>query len=289
MRQAKPDRLAALDISCIVSQWTLCADPSVTDRVETGPPDQNSAPEPDAVPFAPIARDNLTGRVYQALRTALMEGRLWPGQRLKIRDLAAALRVSETPVREAVMQLVSERGLEMQANRAITVGRLSLAQYTELRRIRLELEGLAAAEAGSRATDAIVAQLEALNAAMFAAQDAQDWPEAVRLNWRFHHRVYRTAAMPELLGLIETLWLRNGPLLNYQYPHAPPTYPGRHRHLDVIDAMRARSPDAVRAAVIADTTEGGATLLHLLTEIEAGRVVIAQPHFAGAPPLALPT
>jgi DNA-binding GntR family transcriptional regulator len=260
----------------------------VTDPVETGPTAQNSAPEPDAVPFAPITRDNLTGRVYQALRTALMEGRLWPGQRLKIRELAAALRVSETPVREAVMQLVSERGLEMQANRAITVGRLSLAQYTELRRIRLELEGLAAAEAGPRATDAIVAQLEALNAAMFAAQDAQDWPEAVRLNWRFHHRVYRTAAMPELLGLIETLWLRNGPLLNYQYPHAPPTYPGRHRHLDVIDAMRARNPDAARAAVIADTTEGGATLLHLLTEIEAGRVVIAQPHFAGAPPLALP-
>ncbi|MBN8908320.1 MAG: GntR family transcriptional regulator [Rhodospirillales bacterium] len=41
--------------------------------------------------FAPIARDNLAGRVYEELRTALMEGRLWPGQRLKIRELAAAL------------------------------------------------------------------------------------------------------------------------------------------------------------------------------------------------------
>lgn len=237
------------------------------------------------VGFAPVARDNLTGRVYQELRTALLEGRLWPGQRLKIRELAAALQVSETPVREAVLQLVRERGLEMHPSRAITVGCLSLAQYTELRRIRLELEGLAAAEAAPRSTPEIVAELEQLHAALQAAEAAGDWPGAVRGNWRFHHRVYRTAAMPELLGMIETLWLRNGPLLNYQYPHAPPTYPGRHRHLDVIEAMQARDPDAVRAAIRNDTVEGGARLLRLLTEIDAGRIVIAQPHFI-APSLA---
>lgn len=241
-------------------------------------------PDPDRA-LAPIARDNLTGRVYEELRTALVEGRLWPGQRLKIRELAAALHVSETPVREAVMQLVRERGLEMHPNRAITVARLSLAQYTELRRIRLELEGLAAAEAAPRGTPGTVAELEALHEQLLAALDAQDWPAAVRTNWRFHHTVYRTAAMPELLGIIETLWLRNGPLLNYQYPHAPPTYPGRHRHLDVIEAMRARDPAALRQAICDDTVEGGASLLQLLTDIDAGRVVIGQPHFA-TPPLA---
>jgi DNA-binding GntR family transcriptional regulator len=237
----------------------------------------------NAPDFAPIARDNLTSRVYEELRTALMEGRLWPGQRLKIRDLSAALRVSETPVREAVMQLVRERGLEMQTSRAITVVRLTLGQYTELRRIRLELEGLAAAEAAPCSTQAVVEELEALNAKLLAAEAAQDWAEAVRANWRFHHRVYRTAGMPELLGIIETLWLRNGSLLNYQYPHAPPTYPGRHRHLDIIEGMRACDPAAARAAVVSDTVEGGARLLNLLTDIEAGRVVIAQPHFTGPP------
>ena len=238
---------------------------------------------PDQPAFAPIARDNLTTRVYQELRTALMEGRLWPGQRLKIRDLAAALSVSETPVREAVMQLVRERGLEMQTSRAITVVRLTLGQYTELRRIRLELEGLAAAEAAPRSTPAIVEELEALNAELSAAEAARDWPAAVRANWRFHYRVYRTAEMPELLGIIETLWLRNGPLLNYQYPNAPPTYPGRHRHLDIIDAMRARDPAAVRTAVVNDTIEGGARLLRLLTDIETGKVVIAGPHLSSLP------
>ena len=50
---------------------------------------------------APLGRENLAGRVYEELRTALFEGRMRPGQRLKIRDLAGAMGVSETPVREA--------------------------------------------------------------------------------------------------------------------------------------------------------------------------------------------
>ncbi|MBN8909600.1 MAG: GntR family transcriptional regulator [Rhodospirillales bacterium] len=192
--------------------------------------------------------------------------------------------IGHMTVSEAVMQLVRERGLEMQANRAITVARLSLAQYGELRRIRLELEGLAAAEAAPHSTPAVVTELEALHAELLATQQAQDWPGAVRANWRFHHRVYRTAAMPELLGIIETLWLRNGPLLNYQYPLAPPVYPGRHRHLDVIDAMRRRDPAGVRTAICNDTVEGGASLLQLMTEIEAGRVVIGPPQAAESLP-----
>jgi DNA-binding GntR family transcriptional regulator len=239
--------------------------------------------------LAPVTRDNLAGRVYEELRTALLEGRLWPGQRLKIRELAATLQVSETPVREAVMQLVREGGLEMHPSRAITVAQLSLAQYTELRRIRLELEGLAAAEAAPFGTPEIVAELEQLHAGLLAAEAAGDRAGAVRNNWRFHHRVYRTAPMPELLRIIETLWLRTGPLLNYQYPHAPPTYPGRHRHLDVIDAMRSHDSAALRAAVCNDTVEGGAGLLRLLTEIDAGRVVIGPPrHGPATPPIRSP-
>src|SRR3954471_9548456 len=73
-----------------------------------------------------VARDNLTARVYHQLRSALMEGRYWPGHRLKIRELAAAMGVSETPVREAVMQLVREKGLVMEAARLHHRGRLDL-------------------------------------------------------------------------------------------------------------------------------------------------------------------
>ena len=98
----------------------------------------------------PVGRENLAGRVYDTLREALFEGRLRPGQRLRIRDLAAAMHVSETPVREAVVQLARERALRLDAARSITVAGLTLSQYLELRTVRIELEGLAA-EAGGLA------------------------------------------------------------------------------------------------------------------------------------------
>jgi Bacterial regulatory proteins, gntR family len=53
-----------------------------------------------------VGRDNLTARVYDELRRALMEGRFRPGHRFKIRELPSSLGVSETPVCESLMQLV---------------------------------------------------------------------------------------------------------------------------------------------------------------------------------------
>ncbi len=218
----------------------------------------------------PVTRDNLTARVYAELREALSEGRFLPGHRFKIRELAAALDVSETPVREALMQLVRERGLDMHAGRSITVARLSLAQYLELRTIRLQLEGLAAETATARLTDAEIRDLGQVHGRLIAAEKAQDWREAVRANWLFHHTIYQAAGMPELLTLIEGIWLRNGPLLNLLYPHAHPTYAGRHQHLNVLDALRRRQPARVRAAIQADMIEGGALLVKLLERMEAG-------------------
>ncbi|WP_019015442.1 GntR family transcriptional regulator [Elioraea tepidiphila] len=225
----------------------------------------------------PVARHSLSGRVYAELRDALMHGRLKPGQRLKLHELAEAMDVSETPVREAVFQLIREGGLEMRTGSAIRVVRLSLADYLELRRIRLLLEGLAAEEAARHADRSVVAALAAEHAVLTQAEDTADWTEAIASNFRFHHLIWRTAAMPNLLGVLEGIWLRNGPLLNFLYPNARPRYPGRHRHEDVIAALRAADPEAAREAVCADLIEGGAALLRLLEEIEAGRVVPLDP------------
>ncbi|WP_043837664.1 GntR family transcriptional regulator [Muricoccus aerilatus] len=217
---------------------------------------------------APVGRENLAGRVYEELRTALFEGRMRPGQRLKIRDLAAAMGVSETPVREAVVQLARERALRLEAARSITVAGLSLEQYLELRTIRLELEGLAAEAASLRAAPHEVEALERAHATLVAAEDGAEPLAANRANWAFHHTLYAAAAMPELLSIIESIWLRNGPMHAFLYPDARPSYPGRHRHLDIIEGLRARDPHATREALRADLTEGGANLVALLGRME---------------------
>ncbi|SIP88939.1 MULTISPECIES: GntR family transcriptional regulator [unclassified Bosea (in: a-proteobacteria)] len=215
----------------------------------------------------PVARDSLTRIVYNNLRVALMEGRFWPGHRFKIRELAASMHVSETPIREALMQLVRARALELIDGRSIIVAHMSLAQYLELRTIRLFLEGLAAENATPRIGDDGIDQMAALHQELVAAEAEGRWSDAVRANWRFHHRLYEAAEMPELLAILDDIWMRNGPLLNYHYPHAAPTYPGPHEHLHILERLRARDGAGVRDAVQTDMRQGGVKLVQLLESV----------------------
>lgn len=212
----------------------------------------------------PVARDSLTRIVYNNLRVALMEGRFWPGHRFKIRDLAASMHVSETPIREALMQLVRARALELIDGRSIIVAHMSLPQYLELRQIRLFLEGLAAESATPKIGEKGIAQMTTLHEELALAEEEDRWSDAVRANWRFHHRLYEAAEMPELLAILDDIWMRNGPLLNYHYPHARPTYPGPHEHLHILERLQQRDAAGVREAVQTDMIQGGLKLVELL-------------------------
>lgn len=227
-------------------------------------------------PLRSIGRESLTGKVYEELREGLMAGRFWPGYRFKIRELAAAMGVSETPCREALMQLVRERVLVMDTGRSIAAAPLTLAQYLELRTIRLQLEGMAAAAAAQHASAAQIRRLEEFHATLMKATAEGNWPLAVRANWQFHRAVYEAGRMPELLALIEGLWLRNGPMLNLQYPNARPSYAGRHQHLVVVEGLREHDPDKTRQAIVDDTIEGGASFVALLERIDRGEMAMPE-------------
>lgn len=232
------------------------------------------------IPIEPVSRDSLTHSVYASLRLALMEGRYRPGHRFKIRELANAMGVSETPIREALMQLVRARALELHGGRSIIVAHMTLTQYLELRAIRLFLEGLAAETATRRIDDAGIADMAALHQELTRAEAEKRWSEAVRANWRFHHRLYEAARMPELLAILDDIWMRNGPLLNFLYPHAPPTYAGAHEHVRILDALWLRDPSAVREAVQADMVQGGANLVRMLERAGGTRALLGEPDLA---------
>jgi len=223
-----------------------------------------------------VSRENLTARVYAQLRESLMAGRFWPGQRLRIRELALAMGVSPTPVREAIMQLVREGGLEMRSSQAITVTRLSVARYKQLREVRLLLEGLATEKATALLTSHDIKRLEALHAELIKAEKADDRIAATLTNFQFHFTIYRGSQASDLVEILDSIWLRNGPLLKFLYPHAAPTYRGRHQHLHLLDALRRRDAVAARRAIQDDILEGGARLVELMERIEAGTVRIVE-------------
>ena len=218
--------------------------------------------------IAPVEAGTLGQRVYQGLRDYLMAGQLQPGQKLTLRELAAALNVSPMPVREAVRRLAAEGALEVLPNRRIRVPVMTKARFRELLRIRVALEGLAVEEAARRIRGEDVDRMEELNR-RFAAEMQRRQADGARL-WRInkdlHFILYEAAGMPALLPLIEGLWLQIGPVLHLSLrmranANARGRNPAPNWHKRMILGLRRRDAAAARRGLVGDLTSAGDQIL----------------------------
>src|SRR5689334_24391086 len=141
---------------------------------------------PEAMRIEPLEQGSLSARTYLTLKDALIGGKFRPGQRLLMQELAIQLGTSVTPVREACMRLVAERGLEVRSGRFVTVPDLTVARYMEIRTIRMELEGLAAELAAKHVTPADLERIVRIQARFEAADRAHAADKAIGLNREFH-------------------------------------------------------------------------------------------------------
>ena len=217
----------------------------------------------------PVEQGNLSARCYVALKDALIAGNFKPGQRLLMQDLAEQLGTSVTPVREACLRLVSERGLEVRSGRFVTVPNLTVSRYMEIRTIRIELEGLAAELAAKNITAAELKAIAGVQSRFEAADRARASNESIHLNREFHFMVYRLSRMQMLTSHIESLWISMGPILNVFYNDVANDYIGAEEHRHLITALSAMDGKKARAAVTRDILRGGEALLDYLAEKSA--------------------
>jgi GntR family colanic acid and biofilm gene transcriptional regulator len=97
--------------------------------------------------FAKAQRISLTQQVENNIKSALIIGALKPGERLVTREIAANQGISITPVREALLRLVSSGALSG-SRAAFMVPVLNHSGYREISQIRKNLEGMATAGIG---------------------------------------------------------------------------------------------------------------------------------------------
>lgn len=82
-------------------------------------------------------------QAWQALRSAILEGRFQPGSPLRFQELQEFCGMSVSPVREALARLVAAGLVEGEHNRGYRVTMLSLADLDDLVRTRILVEGWA--------------------------------------------------------------------------------------------------------------------------------------------------
>ena len=214
----------------------------------------------------PLDRQTLGERAYARLADLLISGRLAPGEKLSLRVAADVLGVSIMPVREAVSRLVADRALEVTPNRAVRVPLMTAAQFRDLTRVRIAIEGHAAAEAALHRNDddldAISRAEEAMRAESRKAKP--DLPRAVELNKTFHFAVYDASHSPILTEIIRALWLKAGPVINLDLRANPERLAKGDAirfHASVRRAIAARDQSAAQAGIAADISGAAKVIL----------------------------
>ena len=183
-----------------------------------------------------------------ALRTALINGDLAPGQRLVEAELAESFDVSRASLRAALIDLAADGLVERIPNRGARVRVVSLQEAVSITECRMVLEGLCAAKAAECVTDEEITVLTKLGAQMRHSVANGDPMTYSALNRELHRLIRQYAAQPVASDLLDRL---NGQLVRHQFRLA--LRAGRpqvslHEHLAIIEAVARREPATAEAA-----------------------------------------
>ena len=198
---------------------------------------------------APLKRRRLVDDATQTLRNAIQNGSLRDGARLRQTELADRLRISRTPIREALVRLQDEGLVELLPGGGVRVKLLDAGEAVELYDLREVLDGLAARLAARRAGAAVHARLERTldrMARCLTRQDANQWFPA---HVAFHDEIFRASGHARLLALLAVVRqsIRHFHPLLLRTEHRLEDAWREHR--GIFEAIVAR--DAVRAEELA--------------------------------------
>ena len=143
--------------------------------------------------------------VYNKLRQAIIKGKLKPGQKLVMADLAKVFGLSETPVREAIRRLESEGYVDFTPHTGAIVTKIDEGELVEIYLIRIALEELATRLASPHITEKDIDFLNKKNGEMEMAIQQNRFEILAGINKLFHLRIYKAAPFPRLYKILRSL------------------------------------------------------------------------------------
>ncbi|ANS26344.1 GntR family transcriptional regulator [Rhodococcus opacus] len=142
---------------------------------------------------------------YSELRRLILSGELAPGSRLAQYELADSLKMSITPLREAIRRLSSEGLVEMDSHRDVRVAQMSAQEARQLFEVRLSLDPTAAELAAARRTDQDILFMRSALSRLVPV--TRQWgEEGLQAHREFHRALYVASHNDVLIRLLDDVW-----------------------------------------------------------------------------------
>lgn len=173
---------------------------------------------------------------YDLLRQRIVDGELRSGDHVSEAELAQALGLSRTPVREAIKLLQAEGLMEPSGGRGLIVATLSLEKAEQLFYMREAIEGLAARLAAKHASAPEIEEMAALLAQEAAA--TPDQPKLLlKINDAFHaviHKASRNQYVLQYMQDYESAMILLRQMTQVQFSPSPNAH---GHHLAIFNAI----------------------------------------------------
>ncbi len=188
---------------------------------------------------------SLGDHIYSVLREAILDMNVYdPATDLRLdeRALADALKISRTPVREALVRLEQDGFVEVRARKGVFVLRKSLTEIMEMITVWAALESMAARLATERASDAEISSLRSL-AERFSRDGAgahiEEYSEA---NIAFHQRILELSHCAMFKTITDGLFLHMRAVRRKAMSEENRSERSVVEHIGIIEALEARDP-----------------------------------------------
>lgn len=197
-----------------------------------------------------IARSpSLSEDAARQLREMILLEKLPAGTLLPERDLAQALGVSRTPMREAIRILANEGLVSYTPSRRPFVADPSLEEINECLRVQGALESLAGEWACTRATDQEIENIVRLNSSIKDARDTKEQLQAFRLDMQFHQAIVAAARNKALSTTHATYNARLWRVRFLSSQREEGRVETRLEHSKILECLQARDPSATAEAL----------------------------------------
>jgi DNA-binding GntR family transcriptional regulator len=217
------------------------------------------SPRPDTTGVLP-------GKALAAIRAAIVNRQLLPGEPVRADVIAAQLGISRIPVREGLRILEAEGLVVSVPNKGMTVAEMTPADIHEIYFLR----GMLETEAARRAVPALDAssleELDDLVKEMARALGAGDLVGFFSANKRFHFAISEGSGMSHLMAVIRTLWHKSDAYRSLYLADQEHRERVHREHLGILRACQRRDVDEVVRLLDEHRSHAEATILAVLDE-----------------------
>jgi DNA-binding GntR family transcriptional regulator len=195
-----------------------------------------------------LLKASLTDKAHNQIKEWVVRYHLKPGARLHVSDLAHALQMSQTPVREALSMLEKEHLIEREPQKGFRVSALNIQGVEDLYDLRIALEVLAARQAARRMTPSGRNRIARLLAEVDRLMKNGNKQRMLELEQNFHVIILEASGNKPLAemgrAILDRIWIiQNINLLTTD--HLSDAHP---QHLTVFEAIK--NGDSQKAAML---------------------------------------